>query len=136
MRSGCEAALDEKASWAAAGDDRQARDRWVTCGLIDRVHAVVARVQGVAPWEADGAQPGELQPELRRCFEAIEAYLDIDEPAAWAPADKARKVADAVVDGEWDGESPRALVEAAYDVPRQMGAEEIFMQLLETAVRR
>ena len=173
VRMGCEAALDEKARFynhGHGGDDREevqrpvsggavskavchARDRWVTCGLIDRVHAAVARVQGCAPGEADGNRAdggggsageyggiGPLQPELRQCFEAIEAYLDIDLPGgAWSgPADgrsKADAVSDAVVNGEWE-ERPRAKRAEAHDEPRHVGGEELFLQMIETAIRR
>ena len=80
VRSGCEAALAEKRAWGTLDDESQRRDRWVTPGLIDKVHAAVAKTQGVAPWEADGAQRGPLQPELTACFGAIESFLDIDLP--------------------------------------------------------
>ena len=92
--------------------------------------------QGVAPYEADGTLFPELQPELRECFAAIERYLDIDLPSPWAPADKARRVADAVVNGEWDGDAARYLAPEGADAPRLMANEELFMQMLETAVRR
>ena len=130
---GCRAALAERAKWG--GGERARRDRWVSCGLIDRIHAAVAASQGVAPWEADGAQHGPLQPLLGQAFDAIEAYLDIDLPGgAWTHPDKPRRVAMAVIDGEWEGEPPRAL-RAGADEPRRVGAQEAFAQLLEAAVR-
>ena len=134
VRDGCAAALRERDVWSAR--DTQRRDRWVTCGLIDKLHATVARMQGVAPWEADSTQPGELQPQLRECFDKIEMYLDIDLPTPWAPPDKARLISDAVVDGEWDGEPARAVVSATRDEPRQVATEEMFMWMLETAIKR
>jgi hypothetical protein len=134
VRQGCEAAREEVVRWGSDGGS--ARQRWVGCGLIDRVHGAVASAQGVAPWEADETLAGPLQPELSRCFLAIEAYLDLDMEVGWAPADKGRLVADAVVDGEWDGEAGRALVPFGYDEPRVVSAEETFLRLLETAVHK
>jgi hypothetical protein len=95
----------------------------------------VARLQGVAPWEADPSALESLQPELSLCFESIEAYLDIDLPAPWMPAHKARLVSDAVVDGEWDGEPPHAIIETSCG-PRQLGVDGFFKQMVEAAVRR
>lgn len=171
VRLGCEAALDEKRRFypTQAGDDHEelqrpgkavchARDRWVTPGLIDRLHAAVARVQGCAPWEADGTRPDgaaasadygdygssgvALQPELRRSFEAIERYLDIDLPGdAWraGTVDLARPsnaASDAVVNGEWAGDPPHAVRAPGHDAPRHMSGEELFAQMVETAIRR
>ena len=67
-----------------------------------------------------------------------QAYLDIDLPAQWATADKMSRVADAVVNGEWDGDAPRTLVSdgAASDAPRQVIGEELLMRTLECAVQR
>jgi len=136
VKAGCEAALEERDRWSGLHDEGQRRDRWVTPAIIDRIHAAVARSQGVAPWEADGALPGVLQPHLRACFDSMELYLDIDLPQPWAPADKAWRVANAVVDGEWDGEAPHALRPTGADDARLMSTEELYMQTVETAVRR
>jgi len=144
VRSGCEAALAEKASYNSLDfTDFQRRDRWVSCGLIDKLHAAVARHQQVAAWEADGSQPGSLQPELGRCFESIEKYLDIDLPAPWAPPDKARLVSDSVILGygessapQWDGEQPEAVRAANADDSRPRSHEELFKQMIECAIRR
>lgn len=107
----------------------------MTCGLIDQLHAAVARLQGVAPWEADACVSGPLQPVLSRCFEAVEAFLDIDLPSQWLPSHKLRLVSDAVVDGEWDVEPPHAILEASRG-GRQLGADGVFKQMVEAAIRR
>ncbi|KAL1512057.1 hypothetical protein AB1Y20_005330 [Prymnesium parvum] len=134
VEMGCVAALEEKRRWG--GEEKQKRARWVTCGLIDKLHTAVAKHQGFAPWEADGTQPGPLQPELGRCFAAIERYLDIDLPQVWEPPMKAQLVANAAVDGEWDVEEPRFERDPSADQPRHMFQDEVFVQLLESAVRR
>lgn len=43
VEKGCNAALEEKQRWGGA--ERQKRARWLTCGLIDKLHAAVARHQ-------------------------------------------------------------------------------------------
>ena len=100
-------------------------------------HVSVSWSQGVAAWEADGTLDGPLQPELGSCFDAIEKYLDIDLEREWNPDDKAMQVANAVKrNGQWDVSeaayvrSPEALQ------PKNFNREDIFLQLLETAVRR
>jgi hypothetical protein len=133
VRSGCDAALVERQKWGGAPAAR--RDRWVTPGLIDTLHACVASTQGAEPWRADGAAPSELQPELRLCFESIEAFLDIDEPNRHvAPA--APAVAAACVDGQWAGARAFAVRRPDAELAHVMTTEELFFQLLETAVRR
>ena len=92
--------------------------------------------QGVAAWEADGAQEGPLQPELASCFAAIERYLDIDLDQPWEPEDKARLVANVAVDGEWDTDEAYCERSDEEKLPRLMSGDDIFLQLLETAVRR
>ena len=54
----------------------------------------------------------------------------------WAPPGKARLISDAVVDGEWDGEPARAVLERGRDEPRQVSTEEMFVWMLETAIKR
>ena len=63
-------------------------------------------LQGVTFWEADGEQPGILQPELNRCFRSIESYLDIDLPQLSEPEGRVGLITHSVVDGEWDREEP------------------------------
>ena len=156
VRAGCEAALEEK-RMVLRGQllcDSEGRDRWVTCGLIDALHAAVANLQGVKPYMADGnARKGKsalLQDELSRCFDAIEAYLDIDVAQPWVSDEKARKVAEAIVeydDGvEWDGtwvgdgtdrrQLPYFVKARASDAPRVRSREEMFAQMIEAAIRR
>ena len=136
VREGCEAALAERATFGTIALEFERRDRWVTAGLIDAVHERVASEQGVAPWEAEATRPGWMQPELSRCFEKMELYLDIDLPEPWAPADKARLVGDACVDGDWDGETPYMIRAADADAPREMSTEQLFLRMVECAVKR
>lgn len=164
VRAGCEAALEEKRMTQEALNERvlrgqllcdsEGRDRWVTCGLIDALHAAVANLQGVKPYKADGNVRKEssalLQDELSRSFDAIEAYLDIDVAQPWVSDEKARKVAEAIVeydDGvEWDGtwvgdgtdrrQLPYFVKARASDAPRVRSPEEMFAQMIEAAIRR
>ncbi|KOO21688.1 hypothetical protein Ctob_001286 [Chrysochromulina tobinii] len=164
VRAGCEAALEEKRMTQEALNkrvlrgqllcDSEGRDRWVTCGLIDALHAAVANLQGVRPYKADGNARKEnsamLQDELSRCFDAIEAYLDIDVAQPWVSDEKARKVADAIVENdhgvEWDGtwvvdgpnrrQLPYFVKARASDAPRVRSREEMFAQMIEAAIRR
>ena len=164
VRAGCEAALEEKRMTQEALNERvlrgqllcdsEGRDRWVTCGLIDALHAAVANLQGVKPYKADGNARKEssalLQDELSRSFDAIEAYLDIDVAQPWVSDEKARKVAEAIVeydDGvEWDGtwvgdgtdrrQLPYFVKARASDAPRVRSPEEMFAQMIEAAIRR
>jgi hypothetical protein len=82
-----------------------------------------------------GAEPGELQPELKSCFMAIEDYLDIDLEVPWHPRDgKAWSVANAVDNGVWDTEKSHCTKRQAEE-PILMSEDTMFLQLLETAVR-
>ena len=47
MENGCGAACEEMRRWGR--DEKQKRSRWVTCGLVDQLHAAVARQQVPTP---------------------------------------------------------------------------------------
>ena len=78
-------------------------------------------------------EAGPLQPELKRAFAAIDAYLDIDSPGAAPPTlDQIRDVA--TPHGEWAVEKPEPAREPSE--PFHPSQEHVFLQLLESAVRR
>ena len=41
VEQGCSAAIEETKLWVRKGE-KQERERWITCGLIDLLHAKVA----------------------------------------------------------------------------------------------
>ena len=61
VEKGCKAACEETKHWRRASpgkrmDDKQKRTRWVTCGLVDQLHAAVARHQ-VTPSQPSATTP-------------------------------------------------------------------------------
>ena len=157
VQAGCKAALEEKDTFmtqealneSVRGQllcDSEGRDRWVTCGLIDALHAAVANLQGVKPYKADGnarlGDSDELSSIWTQTYRDIEAYLDIDVAQPWVCAEKARKVAEAIVEYddergvEWAGELPYFVKARDSDAPRVRSREELFAQMIEAAIRR
>ena len=155
VQAGCKAALEEKDTFmtqealneSVRGQllcDSEGRDRWVTCGLIDALHAAVANLQGVKPYKADGnarlGDSDELSSIWTQTYRDIEAYLDIDVAQPWVCAEKARKVAEAIVEYddergvEW--ELPYFVKARDSDAPRVRSREELFAQMIEAAIRR
>lgn len=139
-RAGCEAAQYERATWDTLGDPGQARDRWVTHALIDRVAAAVGRLQGCKPFAIDYSRADPLQPELRQCFEQIELYFDIDAPTPWNPPDKERLLKEAEPADDRAGYAypndppARAVLDPADYEPREQTMNEIFDRMVESAV--
>ena len=113
----------------------------MTPKLIDDMHAEVARWQGVAPCAADGRAEGSLQPELQLCFAMMDKYYDhvaVGLPhEACLPEDAAMRRT-IVVDFEegWPYAPPLYLSQSPKtDLVAPMVADELFVQMLETAGR-
>lgn len=116
VRLGCEWALRDPESPDA---------RWVTHGLVDSIFGAVAARQGVAPSDVSASRglPGDngAQAELVRCVESVDRYLNLG-----CAVHKASPHAPYL--------APYLGREPNWDAPRAMGTDELFLQLLETAI--